>query len=97
MKTTIPFVRSSSVYHSNWQSAIQKTVFSKINRGGGSATPYNSAEVIFHPMMLAGNLHVDAHLKGEAIEAIDKKILEGKTAEEMDKDPFIQAYLHRPK
>ena len=92
MKTTQPFVRSSSVYHSNWQSAIQKTVHSIINEGG-SQVSYNDPEVIFHPMMLAGNLHIDAHRNGKAITEMAKDIREGMTAEEMDNDPSIQSYL----
>ncbi|WP_052158346.1 metallophosphoesterase family protein [Lacinutrix jangbogonensis] len=87
-----PFIRSSSIAHSNWQSAVQKTIHDLALKED-SLINYNDAKVKFHTMMLGTNLHVNAYNKDILIDPLDKASIEARLPKDLDNDANIQSFL----
>jgi len=92
MSSLIPFTRSSSIPHSKWQSAVQKTIHELFSKEE-APVDYTDEKVKFHPMMLGANLHVDAHNNNDVIPAVGKDSLAGSLVADIDKDPITQSFL----
>ncbi|MDF1695342.1 MAG: metallophosphoesterase [Saprospiraceae bacterium] len=89
-----PFIRTSSIPHSLWQSAVQKTIYN-LPEHDGKTLNYNGDKVKFHPMKLGANLHIHAHNEKKDVKAFDSKILDKIKPTDIDMDPKIQAFLSK--